>query len=596
MQEREEAAHKRTEKSKKSVEFNVSALKREQKFHNISDQHLDSLTGQRAVLKCPGGPRPTRQDLRMLHRVPSNGKLKENDVRFILNLKLTHILMKFLSRHPRDDRIYIELGCGVGSLTRSLLTRRCMGVLGLELDPLYNPQMAQVNDHTPEKFKWLNADALHCDEGLLVQLAFGKDKAPWVLDGEKEEELSSRLDRMTGRMSTNSANEDTDEDYFDFDAESGDTDPQKPQSAAQVSLELKRLRAHNTTVWHSSASAGVEVIGNLPFTLSSQIVQRYAVDCSQRRGVFRYGRVPIHLFVQKGVADRFSAIPSTNSYGKLSVMVQNYFHVQTRATFVETTFFPDAEVEGALLTLEPRTEPLVPVEATILQNFLDLVLKPEHRGFGVLRSLELLMPSEVAKFVVAEVGLDHNLTSKYLTVKELASLAMVWGKFLTATNQPQGGKRQESTTNKGARTYEDFETLLKRQQEAEERGGSDYGRDEYEGRDGASSTTTAADSTDSEPASGGDVPRSKEEGVDQESAGPESSALEEEPEEEEEEESIEASLRRLYGGKARYYTHLHRSTGGEPDAKKSRRQAPHGESESVGDARDGLKTERRSDW
>jgi 16S rRNA A1518/A1519 N6-dimethyltransferase RsmA/KsgA/DIM1 with predicted DNA glycosylase/AP lyase activity len=211
----------------------------------------------------------------------------------------------------------------------------------------------------------------------------------------------------------------------------------RSSAAAPNDTTLESEEAPTDLQWWSAGDAKVEVVGNLPFSIATELLMRYAVDCSMQRGLYRFGRVPLHMFVQKEVAERLTATPSTPQFSRLSVLAQNFFRVAVRQTFTELTYFPRTEVLGCLVSLEPRVAPLVDVNASVLINFVDIVMKPGMRNQMVSKALNRCVPTEVALYMLQELRLDGSVLPAQLSTIEVSRMARMWQMYLETTNQRQ---------------------------------------------------------------------------------------------------------------------------------------------------------------
>ncbi|CCD18400.1 rRNA dimethyltransferase, putative [Trypanosoma vivax Y486] len=403
-------------------------------------------------LRCPGGPRIKADGIKRLFKVPHAGYLAKQGQRFILNLKLTHQLATRLSRTTlrTPDKLLIELGPGAGALTRSLLTRPCVGVLGIEQDERFNVHLEQVRQYTEGKFQWVNADVLHVNELDIVKSLY----ASFVEQHRRRPPVGAK-----GPGSCKNG-EEADED------DSGFYDDCAPLRSAQREKFLRRrygryagfnhdtssgttqrLGGHASTFpaafevsdrWWSNGEAKVEVVANLPFDVITELLMRYAVDCSRKQNLFVFGRVPLHIFTQKEVAERIIAPAGSIHFSRLSVLCQCFFQAQLLQTFTEMTYYPKTEVLGAMLTLQPRAVPILPgLDAATLIHFTNLLMRPGNRGMTVLKALQQRVPPEVAQYMLQELRVDGALTVLDLTVVEMCRLAALWQRFLEASSQQQ---------------------------------------------------------------------------------------------------------------------------------------------------------------
>lgn len=76
----------------------------------------------------------------------------------------------------------------------------------------------------------------------------------------------------------------------------------------------------------------VRVLGNLPFNISTALTVQWLHDMAERRGLWRYGRVPLTLTFQKEVGQRLAADVWHEQRSRLSVMAQAYCEVSCSLT------------------------------------------------------------------------------------------------------------------------------------------------------------------------------------------------------------------------------------------------------------------------
>lgn len=85
-------------------------------------------------------------------------------------------------------------------------------------------------------------------------------------------------------------------------------------------------------------------VGNLPYNVATPILRRVVASEHWRRAVF---------MLQKEVADRLVAVPSTESYGFLTLFVQLYAKTRLLMTLDPRSFYPPPKVRSAVVVLEP---------------------------------------------------------------------------------------------------------------------------------------------------------------------------------------------------------------------------------------------------
>lgn len=89
----------------------------------------------------------------------------------------------------------------------------------------------------------------------------------------------------------------------------------------------------------------LRVVGNLPYNISTPILfhlLNYADSIED-----------MHFMLQKEVVDRITASVGHKNYGRLSVMMQYYCHVEYLLTVPKGAFFPPPKVTSAVFRLKP---------------------------------------------------------------------------------------------------------------------------------------------------------------------------------------------------------------------------------------------------
>jgi 16S rRNA (adenine1518-N6/adenine1519-N6)-dimethyltransferase len=103
--------------------------------------------------------------------------------------------------------------------------------------------------------------------------------------------------------------------------------------------------------WHVLAGPGALVAGNIPYNITSPLIDKALVPPRPPRIVF---------LVQKEVADRVTAEPGGGTYGALSVGVQAVARAERLFVLPAGAFHPRPKVDSAVLRLTPLDRPLIP--------------------------------------------------------------------------------------------------------------------------------------------------------------------------------------------------------------------------------------------
>ncbi|MEC2076585.1 16S rRNA (adenine(1518)-N(6)/adenine(1519)-N(6))-dimethyltransferase RsmA [Metabacillus fastidiosus] len=105
---------------------------------------------------------------------------------------------------------------------------------------------------------------------------------------------------------------------------------------------------------HFSDCEEIMVVANLPYYVTTPIIMKLLEEKLPLKGIV--------VMLQKEVADRIAAKPSTKEYGSLSIAVQYYTEAKTVMTVPKTVFVPQPNVDSAIIRLLVREEPIVAVK------------------------------------------------------------------------------------------------------------------------------------------------------------------------------------------------------------------------------------------
>ena len=90
----------------------------------------------------------------------------------------------------------------------------------------------------------------------------------------------------------------------------------------------------------------LRIVGNLPYNISTPILFHLA-EYAERT-------LDMHFMLQKEVVDRMVAEPGSSDYGRLSVMLQFRFHMESVLDVPPEAFDPPPKVESAVVRMIPR--------------------------------------------------------------------------------------------------------------------------------------------------------------------------------------------------------------------------------------------------
>ena len=136
----------------------------------------------------------------------------------------------------------------------------------------------------------------------------------------------------------------------------------------------------------------------------------------------------ISVMIQKEVADKLMASPSTPAYGLLSVRCQYLSIPQLVKVVPAECFTPPPKVDSAFVRLDMRSEPPMPVHDE------KLMMRMVKAGFGMRRktlsnSLKGVVESEVLRTALEALGLPATVRGEALSVEQWIALSNACAKL-----------------------------------------------------------------------------------------------------------------------------------------------------------------------
>ena len=130
----------------------------------------------------------------------------------------------------------------------------------------------------------------------------------------------------------------------------------------------------------------LRIVGNLPYNISTPILFHLLVNAAQVRDQ--------HFMLQHEVVERMAAAPCSKAYGRLSVMLQWRYHIESLFGVPPEAFEPPPRVDSALVRMLPWPAPAV-LDAALLETLVRVAFSQrrkllrhtlgrwlDERGFG----------------------------------------------------------------------------------------------------------------------------------------------------------------------------------------------------------------------
>ena len=261
---------------------------------------------------------------------------------------------------PQADDLMVEIGPGLGALTKPLLQKlNLLHVVEVDRDII----AWMEKEYAGKAIQIHNADALKFDFSSLLNIS-----SALVMDA-RQQGGSDEIVRQVQRGADNADN-------------------------AADAPKLKKLR----------------VTGNLPYNISTPILFHLLDNI--------HAISDMHFMLQKEVVERMVAAPSTAAYGRLSVMLQYKLHMDYLITVPPEAFDPAPKVESAFVRCVPHAA--LPFIAQDEALFAAVVLA----AFGQRRkTLRNTLKSLLDDDGFAQLQLDSQLRAENLSVEQFVQIA-----------------------------------------------------------------------------------------------------------------------------------------------------------------------------
>jgi 16S rRNA (adenine1518-N6/adenine1519-N6)-dimethyltransferase len=135
-------------------------------------------------------------------------------------------------------------------------------------------------------------------------------------------------------------------------------------------IEADVLTVDFAQVADTLAPAGIRVVGNLPYNISTPILFHLLAYVERV--------VDQHFMLQKEVIDRMVAEPATADYGRLSVMLQWRYAMENVLFVPPESFDPPPRVDSAVVRMIPRSD-AASVDAAHLSQLVQVAFSQRRK-------------------------------------------------------------------------------------------------------------------------------------------------------------------------------------------------------------------------
>lgn len=181
-----------------------------------------------------------------------------------------------------------------------------------------------------------------------------------------------------------------------------------------LELDWHRLAAELGGARSSLRRAGFKVVGNIPYYVTSPLIEKALSPPLPDVVVF---------LVQREVADRLRAAPGSKAYGALSAGVQVLARVEKLFAVKAGSFRPRPRVDSAVVRMVPLEEPpLDPLEHEDFRAFVTALFALRRKQLGhSLRSITEASAERVERWLWS-MGIDPRRRVETVSPGELVEL------------------------------------------------------------------------------------------------------------------------------------------------------------------------------
>jgi 16S rRNA (adenine1518-N6/adenine1519-N6)-dimethyltransferase len=161
-----------------------------------------------------------------------------------------------------------------------------------------------------------------------------------------------------------------------------------------------------------------KVIANIPYNITGPILEKLLGKIGQPNP---NPYQSIVLLLQKEVAERITAQPSSKAYGALSVRVQYLAQAQWICNVPSSAFYPPPKVESAVIKLSPRIIESPSINPKQLETLLKLGFSSRRK---MLRNnLKSLLDSTQIDQLLKQLNLNPQVRAEDLSLEKWINLS-----------------------------------------------------------------------------------------------------------------------------------------------------------------------------
>ena len=159
-----------------------------------------------------------------------------------------------------------------------------------------------------------------------------------------------------------------------------------------------------------------KVVANLPYYITTPII----MDMLEKHSAV----TSMTVMVQKEVAERMSAKPSTKDYGAITVLCQYYTEPSIVANVPASLFVPPPKVDSAVLKLKVLDKPSVEVkDEGVFFRVVKAAFSQRRKTLLNCLSANFPIPKDEISTLLESIGIAPSRRGETLSLEEFANIA-----------------------------------------------------------------------------------------------------------------------------------------------------------------------------
>ncbi|BES93911.1 rRNA (adenine-N6,N6-)-dimethyltransferase activity [Nesidiocoris tenuis] len=187
-------------------------------------------------------------------------------------------------------------------------------------------------------------------------------------------------------------------------------------------------------VWTDSPP-NIHLIGNLPFNVATPLIIRWLRCISEKSSAWKMGRVRMTLTFQKEVAERMVAPILTKERCRLSVMAQNWCHIEHRFNIPGKAFVPKPDVDVGVVHFVPLVTPLIELPFELVEKVARCMFS--FRQKHCIKCFANLFPKATrdsyVRRLLEDAEIPYDMRSFQLTMPEIRRVCFAYQRILDET-------------------------------------------------------------------------------------------------------------------------------------------------------------------